>query len=96
MNAQKIPDHLAELHKAAPDVFGAKNHRFLLNEPLGEERVQGFEMRQEFDCGDYREFIATIGNGLAPLPISRQQRWKQRCLDSSGPTVPYLLHLDTP
>jgi len=66
MDAEKIRYHLGQLHRAAPDVFGARSHRFLLNEPFGEDAVRGFESASGIRLpGDYREFIASIGNGGA-------------------------------
>lgn len=66
MDAEKIKDHLSRLRRAAPDVFGANSHRFLLNESLGEGAVRHFEIEAGVELpGDYREFIAFIGNGGA-------------------------------
>lgn len=66
MDAQKIRDHLSLLHRKHPDVFGAKSHRFLLNDPLGEDAVRRFESHERVRLSeDYREFIEFIGNGGA-------------------------------
>jgi hypothetical protein len=43
MIVEEINETLAHLRRAKPDVFGAKNHRFRLNKPRGEDHVGTFQ-----------------------------------------------------
>lgn len=48
------------------DVFGAENHGFVLNRPLGEPVVKRFETKHGIKLpADYRRFIIELGNGGA-------------------------------
>ncbi len=47
-------------------VFGAADHRFLLNPVLSEAEVKSFEIRHSVKLPpDYRSFLLTIGDGGA-------------------------------
>jgi len=61
-----IRDSLRRLARAMPNVFGAGEHEFKLNPPRSEAEVTAFEAKHGIRLpGDYRQFIAEIGNGGA-------------------------------
>jgi hypothetical protein len=66
LNPDRIRASLSRLHGARPDVFGADEHRFLLNPPIPEAQAATFESEHSVQLpAEYRHFLTTIGNGGA-------------------------------
>jgi hypothetical protein len=66
LNPDRIRASLSRLHAARPDVFGADEHRFLLNPPIPEARATTFESEHNVQLpAEYRHFLTAIGNGGA-------------------------------
>ena len=62
----RVPEVLKQLRDHGPDVFGAAEHGFELNEPLSEEEVLAFEDAHSIRLPeDYRGFLMRLGNGGA-------------------------------
>jgi SMI1/KNR4 family protein SUKH-1 len=75
--------------------FGCEEHRYLLNEPLTESEVTGFEDRYGVSLPEeYRAFLLQVGDGGAGpfYGIFRLDRsfaaWYLRWLSEPGPTRP--------
>jgi hypothetical protein len=57
---------LEHLRTAQPTVFGGDDHRFRLNAPLSEDRIEAFELDHAIKIPtEFREFLTGIGNGGA-------------------------------
>jgi hypothetical protein len=66
LNPDRIRASLRRLHSARPDVFGANEHRFLLNPPIPEAQAAAFESEHSVQLpAEYRHFLTAIGNGGA-------------------------------
>ena len=66
LNADRIRASLSRLHAARPDVFGADEHRFVLNPPIPEAQAATFEAEHNVQLpAEYRHFLTAIGNGGA-------------------------------
>ena len=66
LNPDRIQDSLKRLHAARPDIFGADEHRFLLNPTMPEAQAASFESEHNVQLPDeYRHFLTAIGNGGA-------------------------------
>jgi hypothetical protein len=66
LNPDRIRVSLRRLHSARPDVFGADEHRFLLNPPIPDAEASAFESEHNVRLPvEYRHFLTTIGNGGA-------------------------------
>ena len=63
---EEVKSALARLRPFSGRIFGAGEHRFQLNEPLGDNEVQRFENLHGIQLPpEYRHFISSIGNGGA-------------------------------
>lgn len=63
---QRIKDKLPKAKKADKnlEVFGAKSHKYQLNDPATIEEVSAFEQKYGIDLPDcYKAFILQVGNG---------------------------------
>jgi hypothetical protein len=61
-----IRDGVERLRIAAPDIFGASEHRFTLNAPRLEADVRVVEQQHAIRLpADYRRFLLEAGNGGA-------------------------------
>lgn len=62
----RITDSILRLESEQPKVFGAGEHRFRLKPKLPEPDILAFERLHNISLpGDYREFLANVGNGGA-------------------------------
>jgi hypothetical protein len=66
LNPDRIRESLKRLRAARPDIFGADEHRFVLNPPMPDAEATSFESEHNVRLpAEYRHFLTTIGNGGA-------------------------------
>jgi hypothetical protein len=66
LDPERVKESIRRLGAAQSRIFGANGHHFLLNPPLAEADVLGFEQRHHIRLPvDYRGFLTAIGNGGA-------------------------------
>lgn len=85
LELDQVHQLLRKLASPGRRVFGADEHRFLLNSPLLETEVTAFEQRYCVSLpADYRRFITHVGNGGAgpfygifPLGFAEGGPWRE-------------------